>query len=51
MNGVDCEAETIKPNLFPSFILFVFSSIKKILFLSPPNDNENSIGRFVQTKI
>jgi hypothetical protein len=24
---------------------------KKLLFLSPPNDNENSIGRFVQTKI
>jgi len=33
MNGVDCEAETIKPNLFPSFILFVFSSIKKITLL------------------
>jgi len=30
MKGVDCEAETIKPGLFLSFIAFVLPSTKRI---------------------
>jgi len=45
MNGGDRDIETIKLNLFFSFIISSVSSVKKLLPLSLSGDNQDSSGR------